>query len=113
MHSSVRRAANGISSAKRAWEDPNRSFTSEARNEPRASAASAGNVIMPRGLNCWFLHNNRESTVVGQRGRQGVVGERSAWGVGMGRSKRRAQKRKEPQPQAAEALLVRRNRPCD
>src|SRR5262249_17300462 len=40
MHSSASRAANGMSSAKRACEAPNRSFISEARNEPRASAAS-------------------------------------------------------------------------
>src|SRR5215510_12911073 len=46
MHSSASRAANGMSSAKRACEDPNRSFISEARNEPRASAASWGSVIM-------------------------------------------------------------------
>src|SRR5258708_4060688 len=51
MHSSANRAANGMSSARRACEDPNRSFISEARKEPRASAANAGNVIMHRGLN--------------------------------------------------------------
>src|SRR6516165_6528886 len=51
MHSSASRAANGMSSAKCACEDPNRSFISEARNEPRASAASSGSVIMYRGLN--------------------------------------------------------------
>src|SRR5215468_6590455 len=45
MHSSASRAANGMRSAKRPCEDPNRSFISEARNEPRASAARA--VIMP------------------------------------------------------------------
>src|SRR5215813_4846763 len=55
MHSSASRAANGMSSAKRACEDPNRSFISEARNEPRASAASAGKVIMHRARS---LHNN-------------------------------------------------------
>src|SRR5262249_60096944 len=53
MHSSASRAANGMSSAKRAWEDPNRSFMSEARNEPRASAASSGSVIMHRDLNAF------------------------------------------------------------
>ena len=47
---SSRKRANGMSSAKRACEDPNRSFISEARNEPRASAASAGNVIMHRAF---------------------------------------------------------------
>src|SRR5262249_8962488 len=46
MHSSASRAANGMSSAKRACEEPNRSFISEARKEPRASAANWGNVIM-------------------------------------------------------------------
>src|SRR5262249_13956158 len=48
MHSSVSRAANGSNSAKRACELPNRFFISDARNEPKASAASSGNVIMPR-----------------------------------------------------------------
>src|SRR5262249_22433782 len=65
MHSSANRAANGISSAKRACEDPNRSFISEARNEPKASAASADSVIMHRGLEC-LLHNSHGLVVVGQ-----------------------------------------------
>src|SRR5215831_12344924 len=65
MHSSASRAANGMSSAKRACEAPNRSFISEARSEPRASAASAGSVIMHRGLNacCTII-----MVVVGQFG---------------------------------------------
>src|SRR5215470_12038673 len=63
MHSSASRAANGIISAKRPCEDPNLSFISEARNEPRASAASAGNVIM----HSWsLLHYNHGLVVVGQ-----------------------------------------------
>jgi len=42
---------DGMSSTKRACEDPNRSFISEARKEPRAPAASSGSVIiMHRGL---------------------------------------------------------------
>src|SRR5262245_58679574 len=63
MHSSASRAANGMSSAKRACEDPNRSFISEARNDPRASAASAGNVIMHRAC---LLHNNHGLVVMGE-----------------------------------------------
>src|SRR5262249_61666628 len=67
MHSTGSRAPNGISSAKRPCEDPNRSFTSEARNEHKASAAGAGSVIMHRGLKC-LLHNSHGLVVVGQFG---------------------------------------------
>src|SRR5271168_4051168 len=48
MHSSVSCAANGMTSARRPCERPNRSFMSAARNEPSASAASLGKVIMDR-----------------------------------------------------------------
>src|SRR5262245_12789120 len=67
MHTCDSRVSNGIHSAKRPCEDPNRSFTSEARNEPKASAASAGSVIMHRGLKC-LLHNSHGLVVVGQFG---------------------------------------------
>jgi hypothetical protein len=39
---------------KRTCEDPNRSFISAARKEPRAPAASSGSVIMHRGLKACF-----------------------------------------------------------
>src|SRR5579864_2641299 len=46
MHSSASRAANGMISARRACETPNRSLMSSARNAPSASAASPGKVII-------------------------------------------------------------------
>src|SRR5262245_32060058 len=46
MHSSARRATDGTTSVRRACDEPNRCFISVARNEPRASAASSGTVIM-------------------------------------------------------------------
>src|SRR5260370_30909819 len=50
---------------KRVCEDPNGSFISEARKEPRAPAASSGSVIMHRDLKSLF-YNNHGSVVIGQ-----------------------------------------------
>src|SRR5664280_672031 len=46
MHSSASRAMVGINSGKRACEEPNARFMSEDKNEPNASAARSGTVIM-------------------------------------------------------------------
>src|SRR5258708_38441509 len=54
-----------MTSAKRVCEDPNRSFISEARKEPRAPAASSGSVIMHRDLKS-LVYNNHGSVVIGQ-----------------------------------------------
>ena len=48
MHSSASRATDGISSVKRACDDPKLRFMSVARNEPKASAANSGTVIIGR-----------------------------------------------------------------
>src|SRR5438128_7114738 len=46
MHSSASRAIDGTNSVKRVCEEPNLVFISQARNEPNASAANSGTVIM-------------------------------------------------------------------
>src|SRR5450759_1684060 len=46
MHSRASRAMDGIKSVKRACEEPNARFMSEDKNEPNASAARSGTVIM-------------------------------------------------------------------
>src|SRR5262249_28419563 len=56
MHSSESFAANGMISARRACEVPNRARTSAARNAPSASAARWGMVIMPAPLPSRLLH---------------------------------------------------------
>src|SRR5207247_6335171 len=48
MHSSASRAIDGTNSVKRVCEEPNLVFISQARNEPNASAANSGTVIMDR-----------------------------------------------------------------
>src|SRR5665213_964879 len=61
MHSSASRAIVGINSVKRACEEPNARFMSEDKNEPNASAARSGTVIiiLPNaffGCSDWFAH---------------------------------------------------------
>src|SRR6266566_1685847 len=48
MHSSASRAIDGTNSVKRVCEEANLVFISQARNEPNASAANSGTVIMDR-----------------------------------------------------------------
>src|SRR6476620_4048413 len=48
MHSSASRAMDGTSSANCACEASNRRLISEARKEPKASAANSGTVIIGR-----------------------------------------------------------------
>src|SRR6266487_422698 len=48
MHSSASRAIDGTNSVKRVCDEPNLVFISQARNEPNASAANSGTVIMDR-----------------------------------------------------------------
>src|SRR5262249_54950028 len=98
MHSSASRATEGTSSASRACDVPNLRCMSELRNEPRASAASSGTVIMasPAGM----LDHSRPTRVVGQacgptarEGTQGADDSRPEWkidcGSGMGADRAR------------------------
>src|SRR5262245_57815607 len=66
MQSSASRAAKGMISARRACDEPNRSFVSDARNDPRSCAASSGNVIMHRASNARWLHHDHGSMVASQ-----------------------------------------------
>src|SRR5436190_16085182 len=74
MHSSASRAANGMSSAKRACEAPNRSFISEARNEPssllKKLARAKGAVIHFPGV---ILREGEDARTVPGSGRPFLV----------------------------------------
>src|SRR5438270_8951825 len=72
-----------MSSAKRACEDPNRSFISEARNEPRACAASSGSVIIddgPKACCAIFVHYRSQVNSAAQQGTAPSASSRRAPG---------------------------------